>query len=74
MITRKRKETMKEERMENNEACVTGRITSGFSYSHEIFGERFFRADILARRASGVTDTIPDVFREACRRGDGLLG
>ena len=45
----KREETMKDERMENNKACVTGRITSGFSYSHEIFGERFFRADILAQ-------------------------
>ena len=55
----KREETMKDERMENNKACVTGRITSGFSYSHEIFGERFFRADILAQRASGVADTIP---------------
>ena len=61
MITRKREETMKDERMENNGTCVTGRITSGFSYSHEIFGERFFRADILARR---VTDTIPLMFSE----------
>ena len=60
----KREETMKDERMENNKACVTGRITSGFSYSHEIFGERFFRADILAQRASGVADTIPLMFSE----------
>ena len=64
MITRKREETMKDERRENNGTCVTGRITSGFSDSHEIFGERFFRADILARRASGVTDTIPLMFSE----------
>lgn len=60
----KREETMKDESMENNGACIIGRIMSGFSHSHEIFGERFFRTDIMACRASGVTDTIPLMLSE----------
>lgn len=55
---------MKDEGLENNEACVIGRIMPGAGYSHEIHGERFYRADILACRASGITDTVPLMVSE----------
>ena len=64
MITGERKITMKDEGLENNGACVTGRIMPGAGYSHEIHGERFYRADILACRASGITDTVPLMDRD----------
>jgi primosomal replication protein N len=60
----KRDEAMKEERMENNGVCVIGRIMSGFSYSHEMSGEGFYRTDILVCRASGVMDAVPLMFPE----------
>lgn len=55
---------MKDRGMGNNGACITGRILLGASYSHEMYGERFYRADILACRASGITDTIPLMVSE----------
>ena len=55
---------MKDGGTENNVACITGRIMPGASYSHEMYGERFYRADILACRASGITDTIPLMVSE----------
>lgn len=56
--------TMKDEKMENNGACVIGKIMSEFSYSHEMFGERFFRTDIHVCRTSGIMDTVPLMFSE----------
>ncbi len=64
MITGERKITMKDEGLENNGACVIGRIMPGAGYSHEIHGERFYRADILACRASGIMDTVPLMVSE----------
>jgi len=64
MITGERKITMKDEGLENNGACVIGRIMPGAGYSHEIHGERFYRADILACRASGITDKVPLMVSE----------
>lgn len=55
---------MKEEGMENNRACVIGKMMSEFSYSHEVFGEQFFRTNILVCRASGIMDTVPLMFPE----------
>lgn len=55
---------MEEERMENNGACVIGRVMSGFSYSHEVHGERFYRTDILVPRSSGITDAVPLMVSE----------
>ncbi len=55
---------MIDERMESNGACVIGRCMSGFRYSHEMFGERFFRTDILVCRTSGILDTVPLMISE----------
>lgn len=61
---------MKDEKMENNGVCVIGEIMSGFSYSHEMFGERFFRTDILVCRASGIMDAVPLMFPEELVDGE----
>ena len=50
---------MKDKEIENNGACVIGRGLSGFSYSHETYGERFYRTDIIVPRSSGITDAVP---------------
>ena len=55
---------MEEERMGNNGACVIGRVMSGFSYSHEVHGEQFYRTDILVPRSSGITDAVPLMVSE----------
>lgn len=57
-------ETMKDAGTANNAACIAGRILPGAAYSHEMYGERFYRADILACRASGITDTVPLMVSE----------
>ncbi len=44
---------MSEKRMENNRVYVTGRIHSGFRYSHQIYGEGFYVTDICISRESG---------------------
>ena len=38
---------MTEEYMDNNRVYVVGRIVSEFRYSHELYGEKFYIADIL---------------------------
>lgn len=55
----KERNAMSEEYMDNNRVYVAGRIVSGFRYSHEMYGEKFYNADILVCRSSGFTDTIP---------------
>lgn len=55
---------MEDERLENNGACVIGRLMPGARYSHETYGERFYRTDILACRASGATDMVPLMVSE----------
>ena len=51
-------------RMENNMVCIKGKIVSGLRYSHQIFGEKFYLADICAGRASGYMDVIPLMVSE----------
>lgn len=48
----------------NNRVCIKGEIVLGFSYSHEVRGERFYMADIRTCRNSGYTDVIPLVVSE----------
>lgn len=57
-------ETMPEKLMGNNRVQVTGEIISGFSYSHEIFGERFYMTDVSVGRTSGTKDCIPVMVSE----------
>ena len=33
--------------IENNQVSVMGRIATGFTFSHQVFGEGFYMMDIL---------------------------
>ena len=42
-----------------NTAVVSGRIASGFTFSHEVYGERFFNFYLDCPRLSGASDILP---------------
>ena len=46
-------------KLENNRVRLTGYFTSEFVYSHEIFGEKFYIANLETERLSGAKDVIP---------------
>ena len=48
----------------NNQATLSGEIVSGFTYSHELYGERFYMVDVKAQRLSGSDDVIPVMVSE----------
>ena len=50
---------MTEKLLSNNQAVVAGEIVSGFTFSHEVFGEGFYMVDVLVSRLSDAYDTIP---------------
>ena len=51
--------SMTEKLLSNNQAVVAGEIVSGFTFSHEVFGEGFYMVDVLVSRLSDTYDTIP---------------
>ena len=50
--------------IENNQVTVMGEVVSGFSYSHQIFGEGFYMVDVRCKRLSESYDTIPVMVSE----------
>ena len=60
--------------IENNQVSIMGKIISGFTFSHEVFGEGFYMVDISVQRLSESADVIPvmiserliDVTQEEC--------
>ena len=50
--------------IENNQVTVMGEVVSGFSYSHEIFGEGFYMVDVKVQRLSESYDVIPVMVSE----------
>lgn len=50
--------------IENNQVTIMGEIASGFSYSHEIFGEGFYMVDVKVQRLSDSSDIIPLMISE----------
>lgn len=50
---------MEEKMLDNNRVTISGEITSDFRFSHKIFGESFYTADLSTGRTSEVVDTIP---------------
>ena len=50
--------------IENNQVCVIGEVVSGFSFSHEVFGEGFYMMDVLVKRLSDSADVIPVMISE----------
>lgn len=52
------------ERLENNVAIVSGIISSIFTFSHEVLGEKFYSFYISSNRLSGKPDIIPVIISE----------
>ncbi|MDD3414443.1 MAG: single-stranded DNA-binding protein [Lachnospiraceae bacterium] len=50
--------------IENNQVTIIGEIISGFSFSHEVFGEGFYMVDVLVSRLSESADVIPLMVSE----------
>ena len=50
--------------IENNQVSVMGRIATGFTFSHQVFGEGFYMMDILVKRLSDSEDRIPVMVSE----------
>lgn len=55
---------MAEKVIENNKVSVIGEIISGFSFSHEVFGEGFYVVDVAVNRLSEQADVIPLMISE----------
>lgn len=50
--------------IKNNKVTIMGEIVSGFTYSHDIFGEGFYMMDVQCERTSGAYDTVPVMVSE----------
>ncbi len=55
---------MSEKTIENNKVSVIGKIVSGFTFSHEVFGEGFYLVDLEVNRLSDQSDVIPLMISE----------
>ena len=55
---------MSEKMIENNRVSVIGEIVSGFTFSHEVFGEGFYMVDVAVSRLSDQADIIPLMISE----------
>ena len=61
---------MSEKMIENNKVSVIGEVVSEFTFSHEVFGEGFYIADLAVSRLSDQVDVIPLMISEP-RNDDG---
>ncbi|MCD8084563.1 MAG: single-stranded DNA-binding protein [Clostridiales bacterium] len=50
---------MPEKVIENNRVSVIGKVISGLTFSHEVYGEGFYAVDIAVSRLSEQQDIIP---------------
>lgn len=50
--------------IENNQVSIMGKIASGFTFSHQVFGEGFYTLEVLVRRLSDSEDRIPLMISE----------
>ncbi len=57
-----------------NSAVISGKITSDFHFSHEVYGERFYNFDIECPRLSGVIDSLPVTISDRLLGGGFLIG
>lgn len=49
---------------ENNKVTISGEIVSGFTFSHDVFGEGFYLFDLKVNRLSDTEDIIPVMVSE----------
>lgn len=50
--------------IENNQVSIMGKIISGFTFSHEVFGEGFYMMDVSVQRLSDSSDVVPVMVSE----------
>ena len=50
--------------IENNQVSVTGKVVTGFTFSHQVFGEGFYVMDMVVKRLSDSEDRIPVMVSE----------
>ena len=50
--------------LENNHLVLVGKVTSDKTYSHEIYGEKFYIFDLEVPRLSSAVDIIPITVSE----------
>lgn len=52
------------EKVKNNQVIICGEVVSGFRFSHEAYGKKYYMADVDIRRLSGNVDCIPVMLSE----------
>lgn len=45
--------------IKNNQVTISGEIASGFNFSHELYGEKFYIVNLKIQRTSGTDDIVP---------------
>ena len=50
--------------IENNQVSIMGKIASGFTFSHQVYGEGFYLVDVLVKRLRDSEDRIPLMVSE----------
>ncbi len=45
--------------LSNNSVTLSGRVTGEPTFSHEVFGEKFYEASLAVKRLSGLEDVLP---------------
>ena len=55
---------MSDKIIENNQVTIMGEVVSGFTFSHEVFGEGFYMMEVSVRRLSNSEDRIPIMVSE----------
>lgn len=53
-----------ERTIKNNQVTISGEIVSGFTFSHQIYGEGFYMMDVQVKRLSEQYNTIPVMVSE----------
>lgn len=54
------------DRLVNNNASITGEITSGFTFSYEVLGRRIYQMMVAVSRISRQVDVLPVLVAENC--------
>ena len=55
---------MSDKIIENNQVTIMGEVATGFTFSHEVFGEGFYMVEVNVKRLSNSCDTIPLMISE----------
>ena len=53
--------------IENNQVWIIGKIATGFTFSHQVFGEGFYTMELLVKRLSNSGLLYGRVVRETAQ-------